>query len=361
MKPRTKRIVGQSLTAAGATLVVVAAMLWLSGALRGDKIVPGTAAPPPVPPVGQTAVVQLEVRPHEAEVVGTIQAETRTAIAARVVANIRKIHKTAGQAVEAGEALVDLVDDDLKARVRQAEAALKAADAARKLAEVQRDNKRESFAKGAATRLEVDESQARYEVADAESARARQLLDEARISLGYAQVVAPYKGVVIDRLAVEGEQASPGKPLLTIYDPSRLRLEASVRETYIGYLEKDQRIAVYIGALRDPASRQRSGTLQEIVPAADPLSRSFLVKVALDASNAAGLYPGMFGRMRLPLEPQERLLIPQAAVEQVGQLTLVRVVDGNRVQRRAVRLGERLGQQMEVLAGLSQGERVALP
>ena len=99
--------------------------------------------------------------------------------------------------------------------------------------------------------------------------------------------------------------------------------------------------------------------MEEIVPAADPASRSFLVKVHLP--DPAGLYPGMFARMRVPLDPQKELEIPLAAVDQVGQLNLVRVLVADQPERRSVRLGQTIGDQVEVLAGLEQGERVLVP
>jgi RND family efflux transporter MFP subunit len=352
----------RSTTALVATAVVVVAMLLLSGAFRKDAIRPQARELPAPATIPATALVERQNLAHEAEVVGTIDAATRTTVAARVIANIKKIHKGAGADVNEGDPLIDLDDTDLKARLAQANAAQKSAEASRKLAQVQRDSKKEQYDRNAATKLEYDEAQARYEVADAEVERARQLVREADIALAYASIKAPYRGRIIDVLAKEGDQASPGKPLLTMYDPKHLRLEAAVREAYIGYAARGDKVAVRIDAVRDPSRRERRGVIDQIVPAADPASRTILVKVALDEANAEGLIPGMFGRMTLKLDERPRLLIPSAAVEQVGQLTLVRVVEHGRPGTRAVRLGEVLVEQakVEVLAGLSAGETVVV-
>jgi len=360
MKRYWLRIMQTSATALIATAVVVFAMLWLSGAFHRGKIAPGgqSAMAEPLPPAtapAQIALVQRVTRGRYAELVGSVQAEYRSAVSARLTANILEVRVRAGDHVKAGDVLVVLDDRDLKARVGQAAQVLKAAEAKRDITQLEFDRVTKLASERVASPYELEQWQAQHAAAVAEVARATQALREAEVGLSDSIVKSPITGIVIDRLAEPGDQASPGKPILTIYDPSRLRLEASVREGYVGRVAKGDSIDVYIDARRE----QRKGTIEEIVPASDPLSRSFLIKV--NVTDPSGLYPGMYGRVKLPLEPQQRLEIPTAAVEQIGQVALVQALVDGRPHRRAVRLGHVSDGHVEILAGLNEGDRVLLP
>lgn len=345
-----------TLTAVVATAVVVLAMAWLSGFFRTGQIKPGVIARPAAEPAGQAVVVAQARRVQVADLVGSVQAEARTSIAARLVANIVEMKVRTGDRVQAGQVVAVLDDRDWRARVNQAKETLTAAQAKRDLAKVEVERLEKMVAQNVASPYELEKWKADLIGSAADVARAQQAIAEAEVALSDTQIKSPFDGMVIDRLAEPGDQAAPGKPLLTVYDPSRLRLEAAVREAYIGNISavvgKD--IPVFIDAL----GQERTGVVQEIVPAADPASRSFLVKVHLKDPDK--LYPGMFGRLRLPLGEQEQIEIPLAAVRQVGQLNLVLVETATGPQRRSVRLGAVAGEQVEVLAGLAPGERVLM-
>jgi RND family efflux transporter MFP subunit len=153
--------------------------------------------------------------------------------------------------------------------------------------------------------------------------------------------------------------ALPGKPLATIYDPDNLRLEAMAREAIIARLESLRTGKKPIPVLIDSAGKEIPGTITQIVPAADPQSRSFVVKVHLTES--AGLYPGMFGRVRVPLGELQSLEIPQSAIRDVGQVSTVTVSTDGRTETRAVRLGQHRGDNVEVLSGLQPGDQLVIP
>jgi len=153
-----------------------------------------------------------------------------------------------------------------------------------------------------------------------------------------------------------GDTATPGEPLLRLYDPQALRLTATVRESLASRLQTGQTLPVRIDAL----DLEVEGEIAEIVPAADPGSRSFEVRVALPARE--NLYPGMFGRLGIRLGTEARLAIPQAAVARYGQLAFVEVMGAEGILRRYIRTGRALpGEQVEVLSGLQVGERVVVP
>lgn len=335
-------------------LIVIAAMAWLAGAFRPGKIPPGELAIPGRPVAGTVVVARAAERPRDAVVVGSVQSEVRTSIAARIIANVVEMRVNAGDHVKRGEVLVVLDDAAPKARVEQARELLRSAEANRSLAQTELDRINVLRPTGAISRSQIDEWETKKAVAEADVARAKQAVVESEVGLEDAQLRAPFDGVVIDRSAEPGEQAYPGRPLLTVYDPSRLRLEASVPESYVGRLHAGQAASVYIEAV----SQARAGRVEQIVPASDPNSRSFLVKVHLD--DPAGLYPGMYGRMRVVLGTERRIEVPRAAVSEVGQLAFVDVVQAGRARRRAVRLGQAEGATVEVLAGLRDGEQIVI-
>lgn len=191
--------------------------------------------------------------------------------------------------------------------------------------------------------------------AQAELARARRAVEEAETALSYAVIRAPLSGRVIDRVADPGDTARPGEPLLRLYDPEHLRLEANVRASLASRLARGQRLRARIDAI----DLTTTVAVEEIVPLADPGSRSFLVKATLPASD--NLYPGMFGRLLIESGTTTRFYVPAAAVERIGQLEFVRVAVDGRALRRMIRTGrEDESGRVEVLAGLAPGEEVVL-
>jgi RND family efflux transporter MFP subunit len=347
------KLIKTAATSIVAAIVVVSAMAWLSGWFHRGKIEPGklTLQPAASPSTQPIAVRKADLE-RQADVVGTIQAEVRTTISARLVANIIDMRVRAGDRVKKDDSLVVLDDAGPKARVAQAREAMRSAQASLDLAQLEVNRLTTLTAQNAASTFELDEWKSKFNIANADVARSQEAIREAETVLADTQIRSPIDGIVIDRQAEPGEQASPGRPLLTLYDPSKMRLEANVREGYLGRLTIGQNITVFIEASR----QQRQGTVSQIVPASDPTSRTFLVKVSLNDS--ANLYPGMYARMSIPLGRREQLDIPLAAIRRVGQLDLVNVLVDGRVQRRAVRLGPVNGDRVEVLAGLREGEQV---
>jgi RND family efflux transporter MFP subunit len=161
---------------------------------------------------------------------------------------------------------------------------------------------------------------------------------------------------VIERYADPGDTARQGVPLMRLYDPGSLRLEAAVRESTAAQLAVGQSMSVRIDAL----DRIFTAVIEEIVPSVDPGSRTFLVKAGIQ--DAAGIYPGMFGRLLIPTGTVEKLYVPKQAVIRVGQLEFVWVRSGGQTLRRYVRSGAAGdGGRIEIRSGLKSGEMVVLP
>src|SRR6188474_2666964 len=148
---------------------------------------------------------------------------------------------------------------------------------------------------------------------------------------------------------------APGQMLATLFDPKRMQLVASVRESLAHRLKVGQPIEVQI----ENFTKQCMGTISEIVPEAESSSRAFQIKVTGPCPE--GVYSGMFGRILIPLDEEQILVIPRRAVQSVGQLDLVHVSTHGAISRRAVRLGRTIGEAVEVLSGLREGEYIQLP
>lgn len=185
---------------------------------------------------------------------------------------------------------------------------------------------------------------------------ARAAVDSARVSRKDATIRAPYRGRITARMIDVGDLASPGTPFFTIEKEDGYRAELVLPERHIGSVHLGEPVQVTIPAL---GGTRLQATVDRIVPAADASSRSFLIKVRLPEVSA--LRSGMFVRVMVPVSRAKLLLIPASAVIHQGQLTGIYLVDQDQKARfRLIRTGETLGNEVEVLSGLDQGERYVI-
>ena len=288
------------------------------------------------------------------EVAGTIQAEQFASVTPRVVANINEMRVSAGQRVGSGAPLVVLDDRELRHRLEQAQGALASAEAT--LAQARSDYQRDKlvFDQQGISAYDFEHTQTNLRIAEANLHRLQQAEKEAEVDLSFTMVRSPFAGVVVDKLANLGDQAMPGKPLLTMYQDGRFWLEVNVPEDLLGHVHLHDVLPFRIDAL----GTEMRGQVVEIVPSSDPASRTVVARLRLRSTR--DVLPGMFGRLLLPTKPEKRLMVPAQALVRAGQLTLVDVVRDGRIERRAVQLGQAAGDQFEVLSGLSAGETVAV-
>jgi RND family efflux transporter MFP subunit len=172
--------------------------------------------------------------------------------------------------------------------------------------------------------------------------------------MSYTRLVAPFAGVVTARMADPGTMAAPGVPLIQVDQAGALQLDATVDESAIGAIHKGMKVQV---GLDGGASTTITGTVAEIVPAADPSSHSFLVKIDLPASSQ--MRAGMYGTAEFANGARQAILIPRSAVVSRGSLNCVYVLDGQGIaQLRYLTLGAPQGNLVEVLSGVSAGEKL---
>lgn len=352
-------IVAKTAVAIVALGALVLLLLYLQGTIGGKKVPPGTVLPPPggAPAAGaRLAIVEQREVEDYLEWAGTVRSKTEARVSPKVMARVLEVRVAVGQAVRAGEVLAVLDDRDLRARLEQARSALAAAEAEAAEAESDFERVRALFEKEAATRRDFEGAQARAKALQAQVARARDAVREAEVLLGEAKVLAPFDGVVSEKNVEPGDLAIPGQPIFLVQDPHRLRLEVQVPEACARAATIGAEVRIRIDALE----REITGRIEEVAPAADPVSRSFLVKGALP--EIPELRAGMFGRFLQPCGRRKALLLPREAVSRVGQLEVVTVGEpGGATRERHVKTGKVFGDRVEVLSGLAEGEMVVLP
>jgi RND family efflux transporter MFP subunit len=317
-------------------------------------------------------VAQKTTVPDWLEAVGTVRAAQTSQVSSQIMGNIVEIRAHEGDRVQRGEVLAIFDDaqprfavDQAKAAVTAAENEVSVADSDLALAGSTLKRYQQLYEKKSVSPQEFDEIKARYQSAEARrdvtragQAQANAALAQAQNSLGYTRIGAPFAGVVTEKKADPGTLASPGMSIFTIEDTHSYRLEVTVDEGDIRLVHVGQAAPVTIDAL---GNIQLSGKVVQIVPAADPASRSFLVKIGLPAD--ARLRSGLFGRAQFARGERPALLIPRTSLVERGQLQGVYLLDANQIAGlRYVTLGKSAGEKVEVLSGLQDGDRlVAAP
>ena len=337
------------------------------------------AAAPQVPVAVRVAAVALEERPEVYEATGTVRARTAATLSSKVMGYVQEVHVRVGDRVREGQPLVTLDARDLETGVRRADAAraeiesaipeaesgMAAAKAQLELAQATYKRIDELARKKSVSNQELDEASARLKAAQAanDMARARRAQLDAKmaqvgeerqaaaIMRGYAQINAPFAGVVTARSVEPGNLAAPGAPLLTLEREGAYRLEAAVEESKLPAVRAGQSVDVALEAL----DRTIPARVSEVVPAVDASSRAYTVKIDLPA--LAQVRSGMFGRALFPLGKRQVLAVPAGAVVERGQLQAVFVVEEGAAHTRLVTLGAK----GEVLSGLAAGEKVVVP
>ncbi len=347
----------------------------------------------------ETLTIRAQPIANTLQLSGTIRPVEQATLSTRVMGRITQLSLEAGDRFQKGEVLARIDVMDISAQTSQAEAGVAQAQAevarsqatlnqlesqrlevqaALRLAQINRSRMAQLQAEGAVAQSQLDEAnttldEARARVAQTEAGmqqakaaiaqsrasvkRAASGLTAASVSESYGTIIAPFDGVIVQKLAYEGEMTSPGTALLRVENPGRLQLEISVPEENLRFVRVGQPVPVRI----DAVSQTLNARIAQIVPTADPNSRSFLVKIPLP--NSGRLISGMFGRIALPLgAKQETMLIPPNALIQRGQLQGVYVVNTNDAQSIAVLRWVKTGQQrdgkVEIVSGVMEGDRI---
>jgi len=291
----------------------------------------------PGPPIqAELLLVQSQTVPIAEEVVGTIISRQQADIAAQLPGTIATLLVNLGDQVAAGDPLIRIDAKEVQAKLRQAEASRDQAE--RELARF-----KQLLSDGAVTQRE-------YENVATQADIAREAVAEATAMLNYTTIAAPFAGVITAKQADAGDLAMPGQPLLTLASPKQLRLQANVPERVIDHLSVGESLQASI------EEQAISGTVAEIGPTADPMSRTVLIKVDLEPHPVLRI--GRFARLRVPVGERNSIRIPTTALQQRGQLQVVFVANEGQAHMRLVRSGRIDTGQVEILSGLDVGEQI---
>jgi len=363
----------------------------------GGKQEASTEKPAVVQGVRVEKIVPAEVDDFY-EASGTVRSKTTTVISSKIMGAVTSMRVAEGDRVRAGQLLIEIENRDAAAQLQKAQAGLReaeeslgevdqsieaaksaraAADAGRQLALATYNRYQTLLERKSISQQEFDEVRAKRQVADAEAERAERMLQmvtarrnqvraridqakadiaNAQVYFGYGRIYSPISGLVTAKTTELGSTAAPGAPLLTIENGDSYRLEANVEESKFGRIRRGDRALVTIEALglRDVEAR-----VDEIVPTADPSSRSYVVKVDLPGREL--IRSGVYGTARFAMGKKESLLIPEKSIIRRGQLVGVYVVDDSGAAHlRLIRTGKRYGDSLETLSGVNAGESIAV-
>ncbi len=314
------------------------------------------------------------------EAMGTVRPVTEFEVHSQITAKVGAVEINAGDKVEKGQLLIRLDDREVVSKLEQAKEGLAIArrgveqnlksdeELQAEYDQAESDFKRSEklFKDGINSKKEYDQAKTAYlkmkaqiglskqRVLSAQASlrQAEQVVNEAEIYAEYANIRAVNSGIITNRDVDPGDLATPTKTLLTIQTGAALRLEAGIRESLIANIKVGMKLSVKLGT----GNLKLVGVVEEIEPYANAKTRSFLIKVGIPVT--PGVYPGMFGRLLIPLASRMSIVIPREAVTVVGQLKMVKVMQGETVRKVFVKTGREDKDQIEILSGLEDGDTI---
>ncbi|MBI1422815.1 MAG: efflux RND transporter periplasmic adaptor subunit [Gammaproteobacteria bacterium] len=290
-----------------------------------------------------TATVEQVELPKLSVVDATIEAVQQATVSAQVSGRILEINFDVDDYVEKGKVLIRLRDKEQRA-------AFDAAKARFEEAEKEYTRVKDVYDKKLVAKAALDRAEAQLK-----ASRAAQ--DQAKEALENTVIRAPYSGIVVKRLVEVGETARPGEPLMTGLSLEKLRAVVNLPQSLIYTVREHKEAWAWVGEYQDTRVKADSLTIS---PYADPDSHTFLVRVNLPEGDHH-IYPGMYTKVAFVTGKEMRLVIPRQAVAHRSEVTAVYVKGEKGIDLRQIRLGEGLpDNQVEVLAGLSAGEKVIL-
>ena len=336
-----------------ATLLLLAAMALGSAA----PAFAAGAAPSPVATVAATS----GAAPLSVEMDGVLQAVRQATVTAQIGGNVLALRVKAGDTVKRGQSLVTLDSRDTRAGVARDDAAVAQAEAELRNAELNLKRQRDLLKSGFISPAAVDQAESQFKSAQASVRQMQAARLQSSVAQGFSELSAPFAGVVLATHVETGDLALPGRALVTLYEPGRLRAVVQVPASRVASIGAAQQVQVLL-----PDGQALVPSAREWLPTADPVSQTVEWRLLLP-EQATTLRPGRTvqvtargGPVAAKGSEAARLTLPAQAVLKRGELTAVYVAGAQGFALRAVRLAPGGGATVEVLAGLSEGERVAL-
>jgi RND family efflux transporter MFP subunit len=333
-------------------VVITLSLFMLSCGSDEKKVLADNSAPIVV----KVSVVKSNRNNPFLTVSGKIQAENSAELSTRLMGFVNKIHVNVGDEVRKGQLLLSINNSDLQAKRAQVNASITEATAAYNNAQKDYNRFKNLFAENSASQKELDDMTAHYEMAKARLEAANQMKNEVNAQFAYSNITAPFSGVVTGKYIEVGDMANPGVPLISIETPGDFEVIAMVPESEISQIKPGAEVDVAVKSI----NKTVKGKVKEISTSAKNTGGQFLVKVALDHTDA-NILSGMFSTVQFPTAKNATrsamVLIPKDAIVTRGQLTgIYTTSQSNTAVLRWLRLGRTFGDNIEVLSGLSADE-----
>lgn len=331
-------------------LLPVALASLLLAACGGEP--PAPAAAPPVS--FQTLEVEPRSAARERSWDGVVEAVNQATLSAQTAGRVLELPFDVNDYVEAGQVVVRFTDVEQVSAQRRASAALNAAQADYTEAESAFRRTEELVAKQLLAKASLDQARARRDATRAALEAARAGVSAAGEQVDYTVIRSPYSGILVERHVEVGESVQPGQPLISGLSLQKLRLAVEVPQSDIAAIREYAEATVIL-----PGGGRVGAEKVVVFPYADPATHSFKIRVELPEAET-GLQPGMTVKVAFKTGEAQNLWIPASALVTRSEVTAVYVVGAdNRVSLRQVRLGHRREGEVEVLAGLAKGDRIA--
>lgn len=339
-------------------LGLFAAAVVVAGCRRGDaNAEPAGTDSVVIGPENIVVVTQQEIRTGPA-LSGTLAPERDATVRAELSAPVVETMIDQGQRVSDGQLLIRLDDTAIRDQVQSARSAVTTAQANLTVAQREQERNEALLKAGAIAERAVEQSRAQVTAAQAQLANARAQVASAEKMLSNTRITAPFAGIVSARSVNAGDVVSPGTALVTVVDPSTMRLEASVPAEALS--------AVRLGAPVDFSvtgypNRHFTGRITRVNPIADPATRQ--VRIIASLPNAGNtLVGGLFAEGRVSSESHMAPVVPQSAVDERGLRPSVVRLKSGRTEKTDVTLGLRdaATETVEVTQGLTPGDTVLL-
>jgi len=288
---------------------------------------------------------------------GSIEAAQEAVVSTKVAGRVASVSVNNGDTVSAGQTLIQLDDSDYRNALTISQATLAKAQANLESARNDYQRSKSLFDASALSAKDLEGAQTALDVAQADAGSAAAAADNAREALQNASISSPISGVAADCSVKIGQFLSPGTALLKVENISTVRAVVNVEQNDLAAIKTGLAAKVTTDAF---SGRIFDGTVEAINPVAGSSTRVFETKIRV-ANSGQLLRPGMFVKVEIETGvPVTVIAVPQNAVVSNAGLYYVFLLEGGRVKRQQVQVGQVMGQLVEITSGLTEGQRVVL-
>lgn len=282
---------------------------------------------------------------------GEIEAVNRATVSAQTSGRIKKFYFDVDDYVKTGDTIVEFTNEIQKANFKKAKANLESVKVEFEQSEIDFNRTKDIYAKKLISKSNLDQSRSKRDGLKAKFNASKEALKQAKEQLDYTVIKAPYNGLVTRRFVEAGETINPGTPIIEGLNLVDLRVVTHIPEKIIQQVKNEPKIDIFYN------QQQLKTEKVTIFPYADKATRTFKTRVDIN-TNETKLFPGMTVKVGIVIGTKNSLWIPESALVNRSELTLIYVKDEARKRIRHIKVGESKGGLVEVLSGLKQGEQI---